>query len=506
MKQFYGWATTLLLLILNTAATGQQHVTVTQYQTARVRLVYLDKNTSYLVPHTVRSFENALLFHKHFWDYQASGKTNILFNDFTDVGNGGTSVIPWNFLNIAVAPFDYTFSVVPANERLQWLMSHELTHQVMCDKASRSDRILRGIFGGKVYIDNRDPETLLYSYFTTPRWYSPRWYHEGIAVFMETWMSGGIGRVLGGYDEMVFRTMVRDSAFFYNVIGLESEGTTVDFQVGVNSYLYGTRFDSYLAYTYGVDKLKEFYSRTDTSRRFYANQFRHVYGLKIQDAWNQWISWEHAFQQTNIAAISKYPLSRYRHIGNKPLGSVSAQFVDPKSARMFVAVNYPGKLAHISSFDIRTGEEKKIAPVPSPSLYYVTAMAYDDSSKTLFVSTHNNDWRGLRSINVTTGHITDLIKYDRTGNFAFNPHDHSLYGVQTMSGRTMLVRFLPPYKKWEELYSMPFGKDLCDLDVSPDGLAMAVLYISIRPFRRTSSLSFSGFIIESASSAFIRAE
>ncbi len=218
MKKSCGWATTLLLLILNTAALAQQHVSVIQYQTGRVRLVYLDKNTSYLVPHTVRSFENALLFHKHFWDYQASGKTNILFNDFTDVGNGGTSVIPWNFLNIAVAPFDYTFSVVPANERLQWLMSHELTHQVMCDKASRSDRILRGIFGGKVYIDNRDPETLLYSYFTTPRWYSPRWYHEGIAVFMETWMSGGIGRVLGGYDEMVFRTMVRDSAFFYNVI------------------------------------------------------------------------------------------------------------------------------------------------------------------------------------------------------------------------------------------------------------------------------------------------
>ncbi len=480
MKKSCGWATTLLLLILNTAALAQQHVSVIQYQTGRVRLVYLDKNTSYLVPHTVRSFENALLFHKHFWDYQPSGKTNILFNDFTDVGNGGTSVIPWNFLNIAVAPFDYTFSVVPANERLQWLMSHELTHQVMCDKASRSDRILRGIFGGKVYIDNRDPETLLYSYFTTPRWYSPRWYHEGIAVFMETWMSGGIGRVLGGYDEMVFRTMVRDSAFFYNVIGLESEGTTVDFQVGVNSYLYGTRFDSYLAYTYGVDKLKEFYSRTDTSRRFYANQFRHVYGLRIQDAWNQWIGWEHDFQRTNIAAISRYPLSRYRRIGNKPLGSVSAQFVDHKSALMFVAVNYPGKLAHISGFDIRTGEEKKIAPVPSPSLYYVTAMAYDDSSKTLFISTHNNDWRGLRSININTGQTKDLIKYDRTGNFTFNPHDHSLYGVQTMSGRTMLVRFLPPYKKWEELYSMPFGKDLCDLDVSPDGLTIAGTLSDVR--------------------------
>jgi len=480
MKHVYGWLAPLLLLLQLAPVYGQHKVTVTEYQTRRVRLVYMDKATSYLVPHTVRSFENALLFHKHFWDYLPSEETNILFNDFTDVGNGGTSVIPTNYLNIAVAPFDYTFSVVPSNERMQWLMSHELTHQVMCDKASKNDRILRGVFGGKVYIDNRDPESMLYSYFTTPRWYSPRWYHEGIAVFMETWMSGGIGRVLGGYDEMVFRTMVRDSAFFYNVIGLETEGTTVDFQVGVNSYLYGTRFVSYLALTYGIDRLRNFYARTDTSRRFYANQFRHVYGLRIQDAWNQWISWEHAFQKSNIEKISAIPLSRYRPIGRKPLGSVSAQFVDPVSGKMFVAVNYPKSLAHISSIDLKTGEEKKIAPVPSPSLYYVTSLAYDDSTKTLFMSTHNNDWRGLRSVNVNTGRSRDLIKYDRTGNLAVNPKDHSLYGVQTMSGRTSLVKFRPPYTKWEEMYSLSFGKDLCDLAISPDGRLLCGTLSDIR--------------------------
>ena len=34
---------------------------------------------------------------------------------------------------------------------------------------------------------------------------------------------------------MVFRTMIRDSSFIYDIVGLESEGTTVDFQVGANS-------------------------------------------------------------------------------------------------------------------------------------------------------------------------------------------------------------------------------------------------------------------------------
>ena len=440
-----------------------------KYETSNVRLVFLDKNTSYLVPHTVRSFENALAFHKKFWGYVPSGKTNMLFNDFSDIGNGGTMVIPWNFLNIGVSPFDYTFSVVPSNERMQWLMSHELTHQVMCDKASKTDNVFRTIFFGKVVADNRDPLSMGYSYFTTPRWYSPRWYHEGIAVFMETWMSGGIGRVMGGYDEMVFRTMVHDSAFFYNVIGLETEGTTIDFQVGVNSYLYGTRFVSYLAYKFGIPKLKDFYSRTDTSKRFYASQFKHVYGVPIQQEWDKWIKWEHEFQQQNLTEINKYPLTNYRKITSEPLGSVSRQYYDSSSHKIFLAVNYPGKLAHFTSIDISTGKMNRIAPVQSPGLFYVTSMAYDDSLKTIFASTHNNDWRGLQAINVETGKMKELIKYSRCGNLVFDPKTHTLWGIQSLSGRSNLVRFLPPYKTYQTMFTLPYGQDMSDPAISPDG-------------------------------------
>lgn len=458
-----------LLVSFPTYLFAQGKINLQKFETPDVKLVFMDKNTSYLVPHTVRSFENALAFHKKFWRYLPSGKTNILFNDFTDIGNGGTNVIPWNFLNIAVAPFDYTFSVVPSNERMQWLMSHELTHQVMCDKASKNDKLFRTILGGKVIADNRDPVSMIYSYFTTPRWYSPRWYHEGIAVFMETWMSGGIGRVMGGYDEMVFRTMVLDSAFFYNVIGLETEGTTIDFQVGVNSYLYGTRFVSYLAYQYGIPKLKEFYSRTDSSKRFYAAQFKNVYGVPIQKEWDNWIAMEHQFQEENLREIRKFPVTGYRKISEKPLGSVSRQYYDPVARKLLVAVNYPGKLAHIAEIDINTGEMTRIAPVQTPSLFFVTSMAYDDSSKTIFVSDKNKDWRGLQSIDVKTGSIKELMKFTRSGDLVFDSKSHALWGIQSMSGRTSLLRFLSPYSEYQTMMTLPFGQDLSDPDISPDG-------------------------------------
>jgi len=458
-----------LTLSANPSLIAQRKINLQKYETQNVKLIFLDKSTSYLVPHTVRSFENALAFHEKFWEYKPSGETNILFNDFSDVGNGGTNVIPWNFLNIGVSPFDYTFSVVPSNERMQWLMSHELAHQTMCDKSSKTDRIFRSVFGGKVMADSRDPLSMVYSYLTTPRWYSPRWYHEGIAVFLETWMSGGIGRVMGGYDEMVFRTMVLDSAYFYNVIGLETEGTTIDFQVGVNSYLYGTRFVSYLAYNYGIGKLKDFFSRTDSSKRFYAAQFKEVYGMPIQGEWDKWIAWEHEFQKQNLQNIRKFPATGYRVISPKPLGSVSQQYYDPASKKLLAAVNFPGKLAHITCMDVATGEMKFIAPVPTPSLFMVTSMAYDDSSKTIFASTQNRDWRGLAAIDVNTGKSRDLIKFTRCGNLVFDPKAHTLWGIQSMSGRSSLLRFLPPYTKYETLTTLPFGQDLSDPAISPDG-------------------------------------
>jgi len=55
------------------------------------------------------------------------------------------------------------------------------------------DRVWRKLFAGKVQPIAQQPETVLYSYLTAPRDAVPRWYAEGIAVFVETWMAGGSG-------------------------------------------------------------------------------------------------------------------------------------------------------------------------------------------------------------------------------------------------------------------------------------------------------------------------
>jgi hypothetical protein len=87
----------------------------------------------------------------------------------------------------------------------------------------------------------------------------------------------------------------------------------------------------------------------------------------------------------------------------------------------------------------------------------------------LFVSTHNNDWRGLQSIDLNIGKSKDLVRFSRCGNLVINPKDHSLWGIQSMSGRNSLVRFVSPYTNYQTLYSLPFGQDLSDPAISPDG-------------------------------------
>lgn len=436
-----------------------------------LKMIYIGRQLSYMAPYNVQTFTNAMLFHKKHWNWQPSEDIAIMLNDFEDEGNGGALIIPKNYVVLYVAPFSYDFDVVPTNERMQWLMCHELTHIAVNDKASPGDNFWRQVFFGKVIAHNDNPISMIYSYLTAPRWYSPRWYQEGIAIFMETWMSGGIGRTIGSYDEMVFRTMTLDSAYFYRVVGLETEGTSIDFQVGVNSYLYGTRFVSYLAHEYGIDKLMQLFDRSDSSKKFYADQFDYVYGLSVDEAWENWIEFEKKFQQKNIETIKEYPITEPRYITEESFGSVSPSYFDPETNMIYAAVNHPGDLPHITAIDINTGKRKRIDEVLSPKLRYVTQLTADTDSKTLFATKWNNNWRGIRSIDYSTGEERNLFDNERTriGYLKINPADKSLWGIQTISGRTAIVKADPPYEDFSRIYSIPFGNSFFSIDISPDG-------------------------------------
>lgn len=474
---------------------GGARTQLSTFQTKDMRLVYFGTQTSYMIPHIGRCFENSLRFHRALFDYTPSEEVTVYLHDMNDYGSGGTNSMPWNYLNVGIEPFDYVYETCPTNERMNWMMNHELAHVVDLDKPAGSDRFFRSLFFGKVVPSAENPVSMWYSYLTSPRYYSSRWFHEGIAVFLETWMAGGIGRTLGGYDEMVFRAMVRDSTYFYDFVGLESEGKTIDFQVGANSYLYGTRFVSYLAIERGPEKILEWFNRTDSSKAYFASQFEHLYGLPLDEAWSRWIESEHVWQRANLDSIRKYPLTPERPVLERPLGSVSRAFFDASSGKIYAAVNYPGRVAHAVALDRATGAMENLGDIPTPALYYVASLAFDDSSGSLFYTANNSSlWRDLRVLNVRTGEDERLIRYCRTGDLAFNRADRSLWGVRHHNGYSTLVRIPPPYADVYEIQQLEYGKDIYDLDISPDGSMMTASYIQINGRQQLVSIDLAALI------------
>jgi hypothetical protein len=462
--------TTALLLGARGVSAG---LTLESLQTPTLRVVYYDPAHAYILPHLARCYENSYSYFKRNLGYVPGEEVTILLQDFDDYGYAGTSTIPNNYITLGIEPFEYVYETCPTNERFNWVISHELFHVVASEKTSHIDRVFRSLFRGKVLADAQNPESMLYSYLCSPRRFSPRWYHEGIAVFMETWMAGGIGRALGGYDEMTFRAMVRDNRYFYDVVGLESEGTTSDFQIGQNSYLYGTRFMSYLALQYGPEKVMTWVNRTDSSDAYYASQFRRVFGVGLDDEWERWIDFEHGWQRKNLARVAEYPLTPYRVVLDRGLGSISRGYIDAKTGRLLVAVNYPGAFAHVASIDLATGVMEKIHEVKTPALYYVTSLAFDPQSRRLFYTTNNGKhWRDLNVIDLDTRTDTRLVTDCRVGDLAFSRADSVLWGVQHHNGISTLVRISPPYNAWGcilPVMDMTYGRDIFDLDASPDG-------------------------------------
>lgn len=461
----------LILVLLPGLALGQNQ-TYYQYKADDVRLVFFDKNLSRYIPHMVRMFENGKALHGQIWTTDSvyvSQPPLLLLTDWEDDGNGGATPLPHNLIQIGMAPLNMSYYVNPSAERYRQLFCHEYTHTMMTDKYNRRDLGWRRFFGAKVSVDNTQPLTALWSYLTVPRWYAPRWYQEGIACFMETWLGGGVGRSLGGYDEMYFRSIVDGGDKLFSVVGLETEGSTMDFQVGANAYLYGTRFVNYLTKEYGYDKLISFYNRTADSRTFFGSQFKQVYGRPLRKVWNEWKEDEKRHQAENLAAIREFPVTETEPLTPEPLGSVSPLVYDPATGKAYTAMNAPGSFAHLVEIDLGTGRQRKITDLYGVQLYNPAFVALDRNSGRLIYTFNNARMRGLEVYDLHKKKVVTRKKFQRINNIVYDNANDCLYGLFSNGGTQTIVRLDRNLGNPEAIYAFPFGVSVFDLDVSHDG-------------------------------------
>jgi hypothetical protein len=276
---------------------------------------------------------------------------------------------------------------------------------------------------------------------------------------------------------------VHDHLRLFSPLGLESEGTQIDFQVGANSYLYGTRFFSYLALTYGVEKTMDWLRRSEDSKAFYSSQFRHVFGRPLDDVWSDWIVFEHKFQEENLARLAQYPLSEPHHLSPRGLGSMSRGFIDDKTNSLVAAFRYPGRIGFIGRMDLATGKLTHLADLNGMMLYKVTSVAFDPASRTAFYTDENYAFRDLNAIDVDTGKKRRLLTDARIGDLAFDRADNSLWGIRHQNGFVTLVKIPAPYTSFNQVKTFRYGELISASYGTLDGKQ------SVRVWKRTDLLA-----------------
>lgn len=465
----------LWLWVLLTAFTPYINAqTIYQYKQDDATVCFFDKNQSQYVPYLMRKYQLGRALHAQIWGELPTQAPFMMLTDWNDDGNAGVAAIPHTLVQIGMAPLNMSYFVAPSNERYDHLFKHEYTHIVMTDKADRKDMGFRRFTGNKVVPDSNSPMSALWGYLGVPRWYAPRWYHEGIACFLETWLTDGVGRALGGYDETYFRALVDENKRMCSIVGLETEGTTSDFQQGATSYMYGTRFVNYLVLQYGFDKLVQFYNHSEGSRTFYAKQFEKVYGLELRDAWNQWEEYEKKHQKEQIDAICEYDLTDAQQMLDRNLGAMSPIIIDEENKAAYAAVNHNGDFAKIVRLDLDESLGKatkmiRLAYVDDEMGYQTAYLTLDSRNGRLIWTDRNNQMRGLVVFDLKKNRVVKRLKYQRQYDICYDNARDCLYGLMSNQGVCHLTKYDAEFKNLEILYSFPFGVSVSNLDVSHDG-------------------------------------
>jgi len=250
-----------------------------QIKTKHFKVIYRDYHSD-LVNNVLVSAEKAFKLLSKIFQYESSDKIIINTYDVSDYGFAAASTTPQNFIRLEIEPLEPGYEMVPYNERIQWLLSHELVHIIVNDAEVQPETFYRDVFG-KVPPDKIQPLSAFYSLLTNYNRYTPRWHQEGIAVFFETWLGGGFGRILGSFDEMYFRSMVYEGMPFPSQLDLETLLAHNSILLENIQYIYGGRFLAYLSIIYGTDAVIDWF-RTIKGEAYigFESKFQEVFDTK----------------------------------------------------------------------------------------------------------------------------------------------------------------------------------------------------------------------------------
>ncbi len=433
-------------------------------------------NNDYLTDHILESAETSLKVLSDLFKYIPSEKIVIAAFDIHDYGFGAATTVPVNFIRLEIEPFEPGYENVPLNERYQWILNHELVHIIVNDHSSGVENFFRTLFS-KVAPEQPQPITIPASLLTNSNRFTPRWHQESIAVFLETWLSGGFGRTLGNFDEMFFRSLVEEKKQFAGYVEIDAELAQKNYLLETLNYLYGGRFATYLFIKFGYEKLFNWFITKNTEFfPGYKSKFENVFGKNFSETWDDFIEYEKKFQQKNIEKLKATGTTEVRYISQNPLGWVTQPFFNHSRNSLIVGYHRPNELASIASININTGLTYELTSLPTPSLIGVASTAYDETNGLLFYTTNNNElYRDIWVYDIKSEDKKLLFEDYRIGHLSVSPGTRELWGIQHSGGKATLCYSEYPYNKIEQLIGFDIGDEVHQLSINKSGTILCAV-------------------------------
>ncbi|MCP5467759.1 MAG: PD40 domain-containing protein [Deltaproteobacteria bacterium] len=183
------------------------------------------------------------------FDWKPWGRTEVVVTDLADFSNGVATVVPYNLMVLLVSPPLGGSALSYYENWLEDLFRHEYTHILHLDRHGGIAKPFRYVFGKII----------------SPNGLSPGWTTEGMAVQQESLT--GKGRANSSYSEMLLRTDIYNNQFLKLD---EMNGSQFEWPSAQARYIYGGMFWSYLADTYGQEKVFEYAKRYSESLWLFA--------------------------------------------------------------------------------------------------------------------------------------------------------------------------------------------------------------------------------------------
>lgn len=287
------------------------------------------------------------------WNWKPWGKSEVVLTDSTDEANGMTSVLPYNWMIIYVAPPDPDSSLAHYDDWMRTLLIHEYTHLVQIDAVGGFMHFPR-VFLGKL---------------VSPSGLNPTWMREGISEYDETIMTSG-GRGRGSYSEMIVRTAVLDDAFPPIDV---ADGLGWTWPGYKTAYVYGIKFIQWLTEKYGEDKLLKLDHRIRSSILIgmLNHQARNVYHKTFYQLWREWksdLQKEYAAEKASIESHGETKTSEIIVPTGRD-GQYEAPTLSPDKTKLVYTATSPHGKAEIRLLNFATGKTEVLKKGHSASQF-----------------------------------------------------------------------------------------------------------------------------------------